>query len=357
MPTCTPPAAFLAPGTPSDLRRQFVADIRSRFRPIRGRVRHFVAERDGFGLRSDARTARLQDAGDEDLPDDWPDPPEAIPGFESNAAKTDAFVRWLREALREGVLEPVETGDTIRLRQARGQDRRGVLQRWSHWTASYVLGALFDSWDVAGSRLRVRGGTIAPTALPDDPDLPGAFDIGVRPELLQALYVRAYEGLEAVVDDAAEQQVRETLTEGFAEGINPREMADRLTKDIRGLQRRRAEAHARTTVMHVRTQGALNRYQEAGETVVSHVEIADANDARVCPFCRRLDGVEMTIGEMQGTHVLWRGDIYRLASPSHVNGRCTPLPSVGASPPTEPLADRVPGTILTRTASPHALSQ
>jgi hypothetical protein len=87
------------------------------------------------------------------------------------------------------------------------------------------------------------------------------------------------------------------------------------------------------------------------------VEFRDAGDTRVCPFCRRLNGVEMTIDEMLGTHVLWRGQIYRLAPPAHPDGRCTPLPSVGASPPTEPLADRVPGTIVVRDANPHALSQ
>jgi SPP1 gp7 family putative phage head morphogenesis protein len=337
-----------------------VADIRGRFRPIRGRVRHFAAQRDGFGLR-ETRLARLQDGDDAaaegDLPDDWPAPPDEAAVASGEAATKAAFAAWLRRVLREDVLEPVPAGDHVRLRRASGRQSIDRLREWDHWTADYVRAAFTEAWETAGGRLRVRGVPIAATSLDDDREILSAFDIGVRAETLRRLYLQAYEGLETIVDDAAEQQIRETITEGYAKGQNPRRVADALTRDIRGLQRRRAETHARTTMHHTRTQSTLDRYEAAGESVVSHIEFSDSSDARVCPFCRRLDGVEMTIDEMRGTHVLWRGDIYRLAPPAHANGRCVPLPSVGADAPTEPLADRVPGTIITESADPHALSQ
>lgn len=351
MPSCGVHSATLAGRL--DIAKQFVADIRGRFRPIRGRVRHFAIQQDGFDLR-DGETSQLAD-GDE--PDDWPDPPTAVAEATSADAKARAFDEWLSRQLRERVLEPVAIGDTVLLRRASGQRSQSVVKRWSHWTVSYILAAIRRGWELSGGRLRTKGASISSTQLGDGPTVEAMFDIGVRPEFLRRVYLQAYEGLENVVDDGASQQVRETITEGVAEGVNPRTIADRLTKDIRGLQRRRAETHARTTTAHARTQSTLERYRQAGETVVSHVEFSDAADARVCPFCRRLDGTEMTIDEMLGTHVLWRGDIYRLAPPAHAAGRCSPIPSVGASAPTTPLADRVPGTIVTTTADPHALSQ
>lgn len=355
---CHPHTAHLAR---SDLSKQFVADIRGRFRPIRGRVRHFVGEADGFNLRREARTAgpetaRLQDGDDE--PEGWPDPPPTVPPDASTARLTDEFVEWLRNALREDVLEPVDMGTEARVRRAStDRDIRNALVDWDHWTAEYIRAAFRSAWELAGGRLRVRGGTVAPTALDTDTALTEAFDIGVEVSTLRDLYLQAYDGLRTAVNDANAQQVRETITQGFAEGRGPRDIAADLTRDIRSLQRRRAETHVRTVTMHTRTQSTLQRYQAAGESVVSHVEFDDSGDSRVCPFCRRLNGVEMTIDEMLGTHVLWRGDIYRLAPPAHASGRCLPLPSVGADAPTEPLADRVPGTIVTTTANPHALSQ
>jgi SPP1 gp7 family putative phage head morphogenesis protein len=231
--------------------------------------------------------------------------------------------------------------------------------QWDHWTAPYILGVIRAAWDTAGGRLRVRGGRISDTEWPEDAGVEGAFDIGVRPSLLRDLYLQCYRGLADIVDDAAADDVRATITEGVAAGLNPRDIARELTADIRKLQRTRAEAHVRTTTAHARTQSTLGRYEAAGESVVSHVEFSDSADTRVCAFCRRLDGIEMTIEEMQGTHVLFRGDVYRLSPPAHTNGRCLPLPAVGASAPEEPLGDRLPAsmTILTTQADPNALAR
>lgn len=352
--TCRGHTASLAGGR-SNLARQFVADIRGRFQPIRGRIRHFSDyPTDGFGLASDARTARLQDGDDE--PEGWPEAPDGAADADAPAPTAAAFVRWLRGVLRAGVLEPAPAARIARLRRADGRDLPALLREWDHWTAPYVRGAFTQGWEVAGGRLRVRGGRVADTQLGEERDIVAAFDIGVPLDRLRTLYLQAYDGLKGIVDDAAADDVRRIITEGYAAGVNPREMARQLTMEVRGLQRRRAETHARTITAHTRTQSTLERYRAAGEAVVSHTEFSDSDDTRVCPFCRRLDGVEMTIDEMLGTHVLWRGDIYRLAPPAHASGRCTPLPSVGGSAPTTSLSNRVPGTIVTRSAEPTALS-
>lgn len=352
MSTCTPHDAHLAR---LDLTKQFLADIRGRFRPIRGRIRHFADYPvDGFGLKQSARTARLQDGSD--TPESWPDPPEGVTTASTPAGKAAAFATWLREVLTEDVLEPMPLGRVVRLRNAEERDLPDVLREWDHWTGPYILAAFTEGWEEAGGRLRVRGGRIASTQLDEDRDVIAAFDLGVPLDALRELYLQAYVGLREIVDDAAADDVRRVITEGFAAGKNPRDIARELTSAVAGLQRRRAETHVRTITQHTRTQSTLGRYQAAGESVVSHTEFSDSNDTRVCPFCRRLDGAEMTVDEMLGTHVLWRGSIYRLAPPAHAGGRCTPLPSVGGSPPTSDLADRVPGTIVTTTANPLALS-
>jgi len=70
-------------------------------------------------------------------------------------------------------------------------------------------------------------------------------------------------------------------------------------------------------------------------------------DNRTCAFCRRLSGATLSFDEMQNTRVRFRGQVYRLQPPSHSNGRCAILPSLGVdSDELPPLEERVPGTPL-----------
>jgi len=82
--------AEVRPG-PSNTRQveeSFVADIRRRFRKLRGLVRQTVSyENDALGLSANA------------------DPRERF-DFESRETLTLAFIRWLRNAVKEEVLEP-----------------------------------------------------------------------------------------------------------------------------------------------------------------------------------------------------------------------------------------------------------
>jgi len=354
---CQPSTARLGSPPSEGQRDRFVADIRGRFRPIRGRIRHFAAVEDGFGLRDGARNARLANGDDDDTPGNWPPPPDGVRERDSPQAKARSFVGWLRQALTSAVLEPADPSLRARLRNAStDRDIRGVLSEWDHWTTTYLRGAAREGWDAGGNRLRIRGGEIASTALDDDEPLSAIFDIGVSPRQLRALYLQPYQQLWEITNDAAAQQVRETVTQAFAEGIGPREMASRLTQDVRTLQHTRAEALARTHTINAHTTHTLDRYEAAGVETVSHVEWTDSADARVCPFCRRLDGVDLTIDEMRSTHVQWRGQIYRLMPPAHVNGRCTPLPNVDGSAITTPLRERVPGRIVTTSADPTQLT-
>lgn len=329
--------ARLATPPADTTRKQFVADIRGRFRPIRGRIRHFASVEDGFDLRDTTQQARLADG--DDTPDDWPDPPEEVYRFETAAGKADAFAEWLRGVLRDDVLEQTSAGRIRRIRQTPTRRLPEILREWDHWTATYVRAAYRTAWEAAGGRLRVRGAAVAPTQLEAGQDLAEAFNIGVSPDTLRRAYTRTYENLESIADDAAADAVRETITQGIAEGVNPRTMADRLTKDVRTLQHTRAETLARTETMATYSDSTLDRYEAAGADGVAHGEWSATNDARTCPVCKSLDGNEYTIEEMRTGTFTYEpsGDEpdhlageYALKPPAHPNGRCSILPVINS---------------------------
>jgi SPP1 gp7 family putative phage head morphogenesis protein len=280
------------------IRERFRRDVRSRFREVRGAVRAAVGyERDLFDLQE----SRLADADD-------------VQRFETDESQTRAFIRWLTDALRDDVLE---------------QTRRRRVRDGQHWTAAYVRGGYRRGWEFATDQLQQAGVEIAADAEP--------LRLGVPRRQLRKLYTRTYETLESVTADTA-PRVRETLTAGLAEGVNPRELARRLTSEIATLQRTRAEVLARTEVINSHSEATLDRYERAGVDAVSHGEWATADDDRVCPICESLEGQEFTIDEMrEGTFTFAPSESepdhlageYRLKPPAHPQGRCAILPVIG----------------------------
>jgi SPP1 gp7 family putative phage head morphogenesis protein len=304
--TTTPTANRQGRATSTVVEEEFLKEIRRRFRRLRGLVRRTVGyENDAFDLRANADEREAFD-------------------FPTDRSKTAAFMRWLRGAIRDEVLEPMPWPD---VREGR------------HWTAQYLRSAFVRGVNQSTGLLFQQGASVE--NIPDD-------EITSRPifaSTLRDLYTRTYENLQAI-SEADAQDIRETLTQGFAEGVNPREMARRLTSEVRTLQRTRAETLARTETINAHSEGTLRNYERAGVDAVSHGEWQATQDDDTCAFCRRLSGAELTIDEMRSGAVEWRGQVYRLSPPSHPNGRCVILPSIGGSPPTSPLAERVPGTVL-----------
>jgi SPP1 gp7 family putative phage head morphogenesis protein len=306
---CTPSLtanARNARATSTVVEEQFITELRRRFRTVRGLVRRTVGyENDALGLRATA---------DERATFDFP----------TDRGKIEGFVRWLRQALLDEVLEPMD---------------RSAVAEGNHWTAPYLRSAVIRGVNQSTGLLFQQGLNVE--NVPDS-------EIVTRPifaSTLRELYTRTYENLQSVAEADADD-VRETLTEGFAKGWHPRKAAQQLTKDIRDLQRTRAEAIARTETLRAHSDATLRNYERAGVNVVSHGEWQATQDTRTCGFCRRLSGAELTLEEMRSGTVQWRGQVYRLQPPSHVNGRCVILPSVDASAPTSPLSERVPGTVL-----------
>ncbi|WP_455448301.1 phage minor head protein [Natrinema thermotolerans] len=292
--------------TSTVVEEQFLEEMRRRWEKVRGLVRRTVGyKNDAFGLRANA------------------DEQEAF-DFPSERGKTKGFVRWLRQALRDEVLEPIDTD---------------AVADGGHWTAAYIRSAVVRGSNQATGLLFQRGASVE--------NIPDAelLERPIYAKTLRDLYTRAYENLQSVTEDAA-PQVRETVTEGFAKGWNPRKMARELTSEIRDIQRTQAETLARTETIHAHSESTLTTYERAGVDTVSHGEWQATQDDRTCSFCRRLSDAELAIDEMRSAAVEWHGKIYRLQPPAHPNGRCVILPSVGGEPPTSPLAERVPGTVI-----------
>ena len=293
---------------------QFAQRLRGVLRRLNARMREAIIKRDLFDLRAES--------GREALVDDVPD---EVFETNTNRAAVLGFLRWVRQQLDENFLTVVseDTNQFIRKAYARGLEN-------------------------VASQLDDAELTLAPT---DTDDLLG------RPfhqQELQTLYTRAYENLVSVRDDMA-QAVRDELVEGFREGESPTKIARRLTDRVDSIGKHRSTMIARSETMNAYSQGTLSRMEEInrerertedGQLIAGHgtwdAAMAQPN---TCPFCRAVNGTMLTAGEMASTTVQFRGDVYRLAPPAHIQGRCNIRVQIGPDSIDTPLEERLPAEV------------
>jgi len=288
----------------TNLRRDFERDLGGRFREIRGLIRRWVGyANDILGLTDQTEQA----AG----------PEERVLQATSTRGKALAFARWLARQIRKDVLERVE------LEQVRNGE---------HWTAQYVRGAYGQGWRQAVGRLKQAG-----VATGTQRAIEEVFGLPVPERQLTRLYSRAYENLKNISTDTSDT-IRQELTEGVARGQNPRKIADRVTKEVRGIENTRATVLARTEVINSHAQSTLDRYEQADiDGVTVSGEFATADDARVCPICEALEGETFGTEEMRKATFTFEpsesepdhlaGD-YPVRPPVHPQCRCAILPVV-----------------------------
>lgn len=282
------------------IREQFLKQVRRRFKVVRGDIRRVAGyDEDRFNLKQDAALAD----------------PEDIERFPTDAGKTRAFTEWLREKLNAEILEPVD---------------REAVRNGEHWTGTYIRSAYARGWENAIDRLEEAGVDVDAS----DRDI---FDLGVPQRQLRRLYTRTFENLESVTEEAA-PQVRDILTQGLADGWNPRKMADKLSEEVRTLQHTRAEVLARTEVINSYAEATLDRYERAGtDGVTVSGEFATADDDRVCPICESIAGTEYATDAMREATFAFEpseaepdhlvGE-YPVKPPVHPQCRCAILPVV-----------------------------
>jgi SPP1 gp7 family putative phage head morphogenesis protein len=290
--------------------QRFEQNLRGALRRINAAIKRAVIEEDIFGLAND---------GTDTLAVDSPPPLRT----ENNARKTVLFIQWLREQLDTGLLEVVQRNENPYIRSAYAQGIR-----------------------LATSQLQERG--IDPATV----DIAEIVEQGNFNRGLQVLFTRTYDFLEDTADELV-REVRDELMEGFSRGESPREMADRISDRVDSVGKSRATMIARTEIIHAHSEAAVQRYEDVSERQdanigLRHVGRLTANDARVCPACRRLEDSVFTFDEFRSATFEFRGTVYRVGIPSHPHGRCAPMPQVGVDlDGLPPLSERVPGTLIT----------
>jgi SPP1 gp7 family putative phage head morphogenesis protein len=279
------------PTQTTTLRRRYAQRLRGAWEPIKTEVRAGVRDRDVFGLEADA----LADADEV--------PPYR---FRSNDSKNAAFIRWLREQIRNGPLEVVSRGDNEFIRSSY---RRGLTH------ADKELNA-------AGLDVSVTGEGIS---------APKVLNQGVHRSQLRRLFTRNYENLENIGADAA-AAVREELAEGLARGENPRKIARFINDRVDAVGRHRSTVLARTEVINSFSEATLNRFEQfsAGSVTVRSEWLA-TDDPRTCPICETLDGRTFTIEEARSSTFTYEptadepasiGGEYPVKPPAHPQCRC-----------------------------------
>lgn len=262
------------PTRTKSLRSRYARTLRGGFSRINTVIREAVVERDIFGLGEDGQLI-----ADVMPPRDF--------RFDRDDQKVEGFVTWLEQAQADEVLEIIGQNDNQYVRSAY---ERGIKN--------------------AHRNLREEG-----IDIPVD-ELDRLFNQPVHRDKLQLLYTRNYRALNGITDDVAKEVSRE-LTQGLAEGTNPRVTARRITDRVDSIGKTRATTMARTETIHAHAEGALDRYESTGVSeVVGQAEFLTAGDDRVCDICAALDGNRYSIEEARGK------------IPQHPNCRCTFKPLV-----------------------------
>lgn len=300
----TRPRGAYGPTKTQTATRRFEQNLRGALQRINAALKEAIIERDIFGLEDDGTDTLQVD-----------DPPRLQ--TESNARKTVLFIQWLREQLNTELLEIVTRNENAYIRSAYAQGIRA-----------------------ATSALQEQG--VDPATV----DISELVEQGNFNRGLQTLFNRTYEELQGMTDDLVDD-VRQELMEGFSRGENPRKMARNISDRVDSVGKHRATLIARTEIINSHTSGYLNRIEDVSEgqdvdITVSH-EWQTAEDGRVCPICKPLNGVAFTTDEMRNETFELDGSVWQLKPPAHVQCRCSLAPVVGLSPDElGPLNERLP---------------
>lgn len=262
------------PSRTATLRKRYAAKLRGRYDDLNAAIRTGIVEQDVFGLRGES----LQPA-----PIDPPPPFR----FETDDRKHEEFMSWLHRQLDRGVLRVISRNGNV-----------------------YIQNAYQSGLRHAERELQKAGHPI------QEQDIETTFNLPIHQESVSLLYTRNYEALQGINQEVA-KQISRSLSDGFAQGQNPRTIARDLSDRVDSIGRTRATVLARTEVINAHSTSTLNRYDQAGiDEVSGRAEFRTAGDSRVCPICRSLNGNTYTIEEARGV------------IPVHPQCRCVWLPVV-----------------------------
>lgn len=265
-------AAKYDPTKTTALRNQFVRDMDRRFTKIERAIYDKIVVEDCFNLNPSPLATHEQFL------------------FPRSSDKVAAFMEWLQKQVDAGILsvsEYQQLGDAID----------------SAWTNLYIT----DSYKRGVIRARYELQQAGYTNIPST-DATGGISVSmmvpVHLNRLGLLYTRVYTDLKGITE-AMDAIISRILTQGIADGDNPRLLARKLLSAINGTgmgdlgitdsvgrfipAKRRAEMLARTEIIRAHHQATIQEYMNWGVWNVNVMaEFMTAHDNRVCDKCHAL---------------------------------------------------------------------
>jgi hypothetical protein len=207
--------------------------------------------------------------------------------FETDDVKLDGYRAWLKDQVKVGVLE-VSPGmrETPWLEPYIGSAyKKGIMRAYTDVHAASIAAAGKDFRFIEGGKKAF---------------LDMSFNAPTGQSKLKMLSTRAFAQLEGVTADMDKEMSR-ILSNDLASGKGARAIARNLTKNVSGLEKKRALVIARTEIVHAHAEGQLDSFELMNvEEVGVLAEWSTAHDDLVCPMCGPLEGVILTVKEARG---------------------------------------------------------
>lgn len=266
------------PTQTATLRAKYEAAMVRRFKALKRSIHESIVTNDAFGFNVQAAAAGAF-------------------AFPRSGDKVSAFMQWLRQEARAGILQ-VRAGTPLSTAAN------------NSWQNIYLDSAYQRGIAQSGREIRGAGGSVS------NRWIDAAFNRPIHADAVGLIYTRAYGELEGVTA-AMEQAISRALARGLAEGRGMRELAAALEDEVDGIGIDRARTIARTETIAAHAEASLNAYEEAGiEGVEVEAEFATAGDEQVCPECEDLEGNVYSLDDARGV------------IPVHPNCRCAFIPVI-----------------------------
>lgn len=264
------------PTMTTKLRQSFEAEAFRRLRALKGAINRLLLADDAFGMHTNRRQF----------------------AFPRSSDKVGAFMKWLQDQQKAGILEVV-TGVAPRSAAS------------AAWSALYVRSAYSKGMAQSANTLRRQGVDVAPDWVTK------AFTRPFHADRVGLAFTRVYDELEGVSDEMARQMSR-TLADGLSQGWPPAKIAKALNNRVDVIGIVRARMIARTETIRAHAEASLNTYEEAGVLGVGvQAEWRTAQDTAVCAQCDEASrSGPYSINDARGM------------IPLHPNCRCAWLPVV-----------------------------
>lgn len=284
------------------LRRIFITALRMRYNVLRSNILRLLKEEDALGIKRQNRTTGVINYGRSGICDCrsvWGGNRDSLClscrkpttnvrwRYETNPNKIKRFREWLR-----GQIDSTLAGDALIERYIEQSYRKGTARAYDDVT---------------------KGSPYSPTTKEDFLDL--AFSSRATVEKVKLLASRTFSELDGINQRMSSAMSR-LLAEGLAGNRSLEEIASRIAKEV-GIAINRATTIARTEITRAHAEAQLDAMERLGVTHVgASVEWDTANDSKVCPLCKPLDGIVLKLKEARGM------------LPRHPNCRCAWIPVV-----------------------------